>query len=1031
MHCLSPRHFFGACSVAQKHDLKHSHSQFFPQHSHKQGLHRLYPGEGMAERFASADNIGKPNSSLAEWTSKIRTLQNMVDEDAAKERTQLELEIEKSRGERSHKKAQPGQGNFAFRHATEVDSEGNLVHVPSHRSPPTSLAEFIGGRAPGPRLNKHKPQQNVDDPAAFDLRPYADGGSPLFQVALGMIKERNTHGPPGGVRLPGMTPEFQAGQNREASPPDRADLSGLNPPVHKEDEHSASMSSLRELSVTANPLPVHDSSPPTPMQSTNLNLLSPTSEYEGLEKALTSNPTRLQGRGFVGERVKVSNTSSIVIPVSPVLPTECGLASPRSPPGPLVRDKSVLNRWPPAANISGERGLVEHRPQSSRGHELSDQSHSSNNSDRARASGIISMGATQEPGLSLNDGDRPTLVYKGMETSRPSSVGPSADKAFSGSRFPQGSSSLTHVTKNRARKPPSKSGTSATNDSEVAGTTYLSPVTAPEASMHSKPLVEESIIGSTGRVVDTRDGQVITMKETSASASVPRDRDADSDGNKSHPPVSSGTRALPGLVQSSTTKLVRLGMSQDSAVAPRASGPRASVRESWGGQLQSESELKSVVSISPQELTAVTIRKEVATPTILRSAEAQSPPPNPPSPPTTISRKGRAVISEKTKSDPVPQVDESLPVVDVRSILQSAAVKPPLSFDLAYTPISTEVFVIRGRNADSVSSYPHIFYDTELRVILYRCKEPRSSELASTVIWVWRGRNAAMGGEEEWKIRDLESRFGTKAIRCNQGGEPYDLVGLLGGVVAIRRGTQGNWTNVNATMHCVRELSFGIGIVIDEVDLNISNLCSAFSYVIGALGQIYVWHGRGSLPTEQSQAVSYAALMSRDNLPVKEFNEGREDSKFWTYLGNGSWANARFWSERRELQKRTPSAWSVAFPRIHFVPFFGNQHLDHGTVYVVDGILELFVIVGKDARSQRNDIRLALALAEGISSVTASERPFEAPVHVVVLPSQLPLDLRVGHTRFLDETLVNGGTSPGHLNLLHLKSAKAQVSGSH
>ena len=49
-------------------------------------------------------DYGTPESGLAEWTSKIRTLQNLVDSDEAAERTRLELEIAQSREERARRK---------------------------------------------------------------------------------------------------------------------------------------------------------------------------------------------------------------------------------------------------------------------------------------------------------------------------------------------------------------------------------------------------------------------------------------------------------------------------------------------------------------------------------------------------------------------------------------------------------------------------------------------------------------------------------------------------------------------------------------------------------------------------------------------------------------------------------------------------------------------------------------------------------------------------------------------------------------
>lgn len=130
---------------------------------------------------------------------------------------------------------------------------------------------------------------------------------------------------------------------------------------------------------------------------------------------------------------------------------------------------------------------------------------------------------------------------------------------------------------------------------------------------------------------------------------------------------------------------------------------------------------------------------------------------------------------------------------------------------------------------------PHVFYDTELRAIVYRSKD-MSSGLASTTIWTWRGKNAKVGDDEQWKIRDLESRFGTKVIPCEQGLEPLELISLLGGVVAIRQGSPSHWSAENTAMHCVRSAAHGSNVVINEVDLVsrciFTSLYSAFSFAL-------------------------------------------------------------------------------------------------------------------------------------------------------------------------------------------------------
>lgn len=93
-------------------------------------------------------------------------------------------------------------------------------------------------------------------------------------------------------------------------------------------------------------------------------------------------------------------------------------------------------------------------------------------------------------------------------------------------------------------------------------------------------------------------------------------------------------------------------------------------------------------------------------------------------------------------------------------------------------------------------------------------------------------------------------------------------------------------------------------------------------------------------------------------------------------------------------------------------------------VHVIDCHWEVYAVVGRHARGNRRSVALALKLAkvhtlsvqscrdadEGkqeFSRRVAMDLPFAPPVHVLVLPSQLPLDLRIA-LRGLDETRLVG-----------------------
>lgn len=67
------------------------------------------------------------------------------------------------------------------------------------RAEPMSLAAFMGGRATGPILNKHAPQQDAHDPTQFEQRTRITAPHPVFGR--------------GGIAMPGMTSKFTSRQD--------------------------------------------------------------------------------------------------------------------------------------------------------------------------------------------------------------------------------------------------------------------------------------------------------------------------------------------------------------------------------------------------------------------------------------------------------------------------------------------------------------------------------------------------------------------------------------------------------------------------------------------------------------------------------------------------------------------------------------------------------------------------------------------------------------------------------------------------
>jgi len=229
-------------------------------------------------------------------------------------------------------------------------------------------------------------------------------------------------------------------------------------------------------------------------------------------------------------------------------------------------------------------------------------------------------------------------------------------------------------------------------------------------------------------------------------------------------------------------------------------------------------------------------------------------------------------------------------------------------------------------------------------------------------------------------------------------------------------------------MHQVRFMHGNV--FIDEREFRVSNLCSAFSYCLTLLGTFYVWHGKGSLREERQAALGYTLSLAAESNPVELVEQESDYNElFWMMLGDADYAKADYWKWRPDLAKALPRIWRVdalSAPHLTIVPAFSTESNVDASVYLLDCIWELFVVVGMKARKTRQDIHLALSVARDLSSQIAANRPFMPPIHVLILPSKIPLDLRQ-HFRDLDDEHINGTFLPDHMNLLELSEALADL----
>ncbi|KAG8745209.1 hypothetical protein FRC10_008521 [Ceratobasidium sp. 414] len=387
----------------------------------------------------------------------------------------------------------------------------------------------------------------------------------------------------------------------------------------------------------------------------------------------------------------------------------------------------------------------------------------------------------------------------------------------------------------------------------------------------------------------------------------------------------------------------------------------------------------------------------------------------------------------ETKQSDLYRVDQTMAPIPPFNLQQVLDANPyTFTFPSNLKRISTDVFIVSNGQATLVSGSPCIVYESELVAIVQRAKNERSG-LVQSKVWGWQGKKAEPGPREEAKLGELAKQYGTSVVMCAQGEESEELVDAVGGYWVTRQGSRAHWTPENTTMHCTRQL--GDACFTDEVDFHVANLCSAYSYCITALDAVYVWHGRGSTPSERDLAGRYAKSIAGPEGEADEFDEGKEDPMFFMLLGEDPWANADYWKYRAPLgraavrprmfcidarDKKQPASVSCHVP--------SPSKLIPDSVVVLDGVLELFVLVGPEARARRTDILLGVHVAISIVSAVETQRPFTLPVHLVVLPSQMPLDLKAGYFRFLEDERVNTAGVPSHMNLLTLQEASEQLS---
>ncbi|KAJ6499178.1 hypothetical protein C8R45DRAFT_1126495 [Mycena sanguinolenta] len=1183
-------------------------------------------------------SFDKADAGLSEWASKVKDMHRQVDPNEEADQKRLQDEIAASRLARQRRSGIGGSRTnsldlskhkdfssalrtedttssddikpLADRQKSQTEALNKLMGsasppmakeqpTTSSRPEPMSLAAFIGGKATGPRLNKHAPQQDASDPTQFVQRTRIDAPHPIFgRGGLGGI---------GGIAMPGMASKTSAPREpdpaltwsrpgRTPEPRDRR-LSTPSPEKLESPPTSPQRGGVRERTMstptgvtahkngpifapqpTSNPPSTAESrsysttrysngspapgaagastpgkpilaSPPSPPVSKSPIVTpslvrpikpDPRTSPQGPQISVSQTPSlaflrpppakdptpslsRLQGRGFVQNMVKVSSQLESPTPS----------ASPEKNRSATARKSSVLDRWPSPAPAPSP-------PPSPMRRSRTVEPSASVAPTSVKTAGLISKSYSDigkakidEPSIPMKPTPGsayiPTTVLppKGVSGvdehgfKRTENMTPQPSKT---SAIPESSKPLVHKPKkNRTSAPEQESSHSPpTVPAETIPPAVIASPSSRDDLIHSRPL---PAMGQAQSAVPSKTAIGLPLPGSNGGSSGMVGRRAlpgmtppsvspkpshslwEADPTPTLPAAGSsvsggssgmvGRRALPGMTQPNATppsvspKPANLVSPAEPVLAPRALPGLASAVP------PNVSQQDNVTSFGVHSRLPSAGR-----PTVMDMAQAfadpppklsPTPPPPPPADeptelpaarprnvmPSVTSQNRRSSydrysmvlppLKEEATPDPTPvstltravgnsfaqpdfdlvnlklrnapeevemaeelskaaepeiirftHVDDPLPRIDVSPLLKYKPPSPPKDLQT----IQVDVIAIAGNSAFPLG-LSNTFYDTEILAIIHRSKS-NSTGLISSTVWSWQGKNSSTGDAEERKLAELGKRYGTSIVPIRQLSEPVELVRCLGGTLAIRQGSRAHWANDNTAVHAIRSLN-GV-IFIDQVEIGIKNLCSGFSYCVSILNSVYVWHGRGSTPSERDAAMDYAKTLT-PNPDVLIENESDDDEMFWMVLGDAAeYAKADYWRWRPSVTF-TPRIWCADASQknaISPVQSFRQEQAPHTSVYILDCVFEFFVLIPSGARGKRRDIRLALSAAMDAADRLASARPFTPTVHTLILPSQIPIDLRL-QFRDLEEVLFNDADIPEHMNILSSREAQTHL----
>lgn len=220
--------------------------------------------------------------------------------------------------------------------------------------------------------------------------------------------------------------------------------------------------------------------------------------------------------------------------------------------------------------------------------------------------------------------------------------------------------------------------------------------------------------------------------------------------------------------------------------------------------------------------------------------------------------------------------------------------------------------VSRVKHVSLPNTEEHVLYSGDMHAFLYMFNDEPGASEPSTMKFLWMGRECSLGEREGMEFVRLMGDQNADTYVIRQGNETPLFMRALGGVIVTRNGTRRPLPEEENALFCVRQCLGGVSI--DQVPFRRAEFCSGFSFVAKTgNGEVFAWHGNGSLSEEIAAARRFAGQLIQDGAEVRETMEADPSgcAALWKCFEEEQYASGEFWRRKYDLNGFKPVVYVV------------------------------------------------------------------------------------------------------------------------